>query len=349
MSMHDPPVRCAINGYGRIGRSILRALYEYRQWPVAIVAINDLAEPEAIAHLTRFDSTHGRFQISSKLEDNCLHVAADAIQLLRRDKPSRLLWAELAVDVVFECTGRIKTRAGAQMHLDAGAGKVLISNPADSMVDATIVYGVNHHQLTGKEKILSNASCTSNCVIPVIVALDQAFGIVCGNITTIHPAMNDQPVIDSCHQDLRLCRAAGASIVPVTTRLDRGIGRILPQFEGRFQTTAMRVPTQNVTAMDLNVHLKKKVSAVEINRVIEEAASGTFDGIMDYCDIPLASIDYNHDPHSSIVDATQTRVSCGHLAKLLVWCDNEWGFANRMLDTTMAAMAPLRPIPVRRS
>ena len=217
MSMPDPPVCCAINGYGRIGRSILRALYEYRRWPIEIVAINDPAEPAAIAHLTRFDSTHGRFQIPVELEGTRLHVAADPIQLLRQEEPAQLIWAELGVDVVFECTGRIKSRAGAQIHLDAGAGKVLISNPADSRVDATVVFGVNHHELTGKETILSNASCTSNCIIPVIVALDQAFGIVCGNINTIHSAMNDQPVIDTCHQDLRRCRAAGSSIVPVET------------------------------------------------------------------------------------------------------------------------------------
>ena len=202
-----------------------------------------------------------------------------------------------------------------------------------------VVFGVNHHELTGKETILSNASCTSNCIIPVIVALDQAFGIVCGNISTIHSSMNDQPVIDTCNQDLRLCRAAGSSMVPVETQLARGIERILPRLEGCFQATAMRVPTQNVTAMDLNVRLKRKMSKVEINQVLKESAQNRFDGIMDFCDLPLASVDFNHDPHSSIVDGTQTRVSGGDLAKILVWCDNEWGFANRMLDTTMALMA----------
>jgi D-erythrose 4-phosphate dehydrogenase len=339
MSLPDPPVRCAINGYGRIGRSILRALYEYCRWPIEIVAINDLAEPETIAHLTRFDSTHGRFRIPVERKDACLSVAGQQIQLLRQETPSRLLWAELAVDVLLECTGRVKSRAGAQIHLDAGAGKVLISNPADARVDATVVYGVNHEGLTGKEKILSNASCTSNCIIPVIVALDQAFGIVCGNITTIHSAMNDQPVIDTAGNDLCLCRAAGPSIVPVNTRLAKGIERILPRFDGCFQATAMRVPTQNVTAMDLHVCLEKNTSVADINRALAGAARGGFHGIMDYSDIPLASIDFNHDPHSSIVDGTQTRVSGGRLAKLLVWCDNEWGFANRMLDTATAVMA----------
>jgi D-erythrose 4-phosphate dehydrogenase len=339
MPLAGPPVRCAINGYGRIGRSILRALYEYRRWPIEIVAINDLAPPETIAHLTRFDSTHGRFRFPVELKETGLAVADDRIVLLRQDAPSPSLWSELDVDVVMECTGRIKSRSGAQVHLDAGAAKVLISNPADARVDATVVYGVNHHELTGGETILSNASCTSNCILPVIVALDRAFGIVCGNITTVHSAMNDQPVIDTACNDLSLCRAAGSSIVPVNTQLAKGIERLLPQFKDCFQTTAMRVPTQNVTAMDLNVWLKTGTAVEPINRVIAEAARGPMAGIMDYCDLPLASCDFNHDPHSSIVDGLQTRVSGGRLANLLVWCDNEWGFANRMLDTTTAVMA----------
>lgn len=339
MSIANSPVRCAINGYGRIGRSILRALYEIHRWPVAIVAINDLAEPETIAHLTRFDSTHGRFHHPVELKGNYLSVGPDPIYLLQQAQPSSRLWAELAIDVVLECTGQMKRRADAQRHLDAGATKVLISNPADSQVDATMVYGVNHHALSGREQIVSNASCTSNCVIPVIVALDQAFGIAYGNIATIHAAMNDQPVSDTCNHDLRLCRAAGSSIVPVNTQLAKGIERILPTFQGRFQTTAIRVPTFNVTAMDMNVRLKNAASAAEINCVLKAAARDRFDGVMDYCDIPLASVDFNHDPHSCIVDGTQTRVSGGDLARLLVWCDNEWGFANRMLDTTAALMA----------
>jgi erythrose-4-phosphate dehydrogenase len=336
MATFDAPVRCAINGYGRIGRCILRALYEIRRWPVKIVAINDLAAAETIAHLTRFDSTHGRFQLPVDLKGNCMSIASDPIQLLRQAQPSRLVWRELAVDVVLECTGRIKTRADAHVHLEAGAAKVLISNPADRRVDATIVFGVNHHELAGSEKIVSNASCTSNCIVPVILILDQVFGIDRGNITTIHSAMNDQPVIDTCHPDLRLCRAAGQSIVPVNTKLASGIERILPRLEGVFQTTAMRVPTQNVTAMDMNLLLKRKTSAAEINRVLKKSARGRFQGIMDYCNLPLASFDFNHDPHSSIVDGTQTRVNGGTLARLLVWCDNEWGFANRMLDTATA-------------
>ena len=338
MTPHAAPIRCAINGYGRIGRCILRALYEYHRWPVAIAAINDLAAPETIAHMTRFDSTHGRFSQPVRQEGTQLRVGEDRIRLLSQEQLAPSLWKELDIDVVLECTGRIKSRDAAQRHLDAGAGKVLISNPADPHVDGTIVYGVNHHRLTGRERVVSNASCTSNCVIPVIEVLDRAFGIACGSITSIHAAMNDQPVIDANCTDLRLCRAAGASIVPVDTKLEKGIERILPRFAGLFQTTALRVPTLNVTAMDLHVHLNRPASAGEINAVLADAAQGQFQDIMDYCDIPLASIDFNHDPHSCIVDGTQTRVSGDRLAKMLVWCDNEWGFANRMLDTTVAMM-----------
>ena len=337
----DAHICCAINGYGRIGRSVLRALYEYCRWPIQIVAVNDLAAPETIVHLTRFDSTHGRFPIPIELEDTCLTIEGDRIQLLQQARPSPGVWKELAVDVVLECTGRINSRAEAQVHLNAGAGKVLISNPADEQVDRTVVYGVNHHAITGREAVLSNASCTSNCIIPVIVTLDQVFGIVCGNITTIHSAMNDQPVIDSCHPDLRLCRAAGPSIVPVSTQLAKGIERILPHLKNAFTTTAMRVPTQNVTAMDFNVRLAQPVNVDTLNQALKTAAAGRFRGIMDFCDIPLASVDFNHDPHSCIVDGTQTRVSGGDLAKVLVWCDNEWGFANRMLDTASALFTGL--------
>ncbi|WP_319524230.1 glyceraldehyde 3-phosphate dehydrogenase NAD-binding domain-containing protein [uncultured Desulfosarcina sp.] len=335
---NSPVIRCAINGFGRIGRGILRALYEYRRWPVTIVAINDLAAPETVVHLTRFDSTHGRFPMPVREEDGWLWVGEDRIRLLRQERLSSRAWEKLEIDVVLECTGRIKSGRAARQHLDAGAGKVLISNPADDRVEATIVYGLNHNELTGREAIVSNASCTSNCVIPVIEVLDRAFGIACGNITTIHAAMNDQPVIDCSCSNLRLCRAAGVSIVPVDTRLDRGIERILPRFAGRFQTTALRVPTLNVTAMDLHLCLERPASADGINAALKEAADSRFSSIMDYCDIPVASIDFNHDPHSCIVDATQTRVCENGLTKLLVWCDNEWGFANRMLDTVTAMM-----------
>ena len=335
----DRPVRCAINGYGRIGRSLLRAAYEYGHWPISIVAINDVAAPETVAHLTRFDSTHGRFRRPVDLTDSILTIDADRVQLLHQEHPSRLIWAELDVDIVLECTGRIKSRAAAEMHLEAGAGKVLISNPADDRVDATVVYGVNHHLLTGNETIVSNASCTSNCIIPVLAVLDDRFGIACGTITTIHSAMNDQPVSDTGNSDLRLCRAAGSSIIPVNTQLEKGIARILPRLAGRFTTTAMRVPTLNVTAMNLSVRLARPVTAEVLNEALAGAARGRLRAIMDYEETPLASIDFNHDCHSCIVDGTQTRVSGGDLASVLVWCDNEWGFANRMLDTATALAA----------
>lgn len=339
VSSTDRPVRCAINGYGRIGRSLLRAAYEYRRWPITIVAVNDVAAPETVAHLTRFDSTHGRFGMPVDLAQTILTIGADRIQLLRQERPSHLIWAELGIDLVFECTGRLKSRAAAEVHLQAGAAKVLISNPADARVDATIVYGVNHHLLTGSETIVSNASCTSNCIIPVLAVLDDRFGIVCGTLTTIHSAMNDQPVSDAGHSDLRLCRAAGASIVPVNTRLEKGIDRVLPRLAGRFTATAMRVPTLNVTAMNLVVRLACPVTPEAVNQTLSGAARGRFRDIMAYEETPLASIDFNHDPHSCIVDGTQTRVSGGDLASLLVWCDNEWGFANRMLDTATALTA----------
>jgi len=338
MTPSDAPIRCAINGYGRIGRSILRALYEYCRWPVTIVAINDLAGPETITHMTRFDSTHGRFRVPVRHAGTRLQVAEDRIRMLSQETLLPSVWSELGIDVVLECTGTMKRRTDAQVHLDAGAGKVLISNPADSLVDATVVYGINDRELTGRETVVSNASCTSNCVVPVLETVDRALGIACGNITSIHSAMNDQPVIDANCADLRLCRAAGASIVPVDTRLNRGIERILPRFAGLFETTALRVPTLNVTAMDLHLQLEQPAATDQINAVLKKAASQGLDGIMDYCDIPLASIDFNHDPHSCIVDGTQTRVSADRLAKLLVWCDNEWGFANRMLDTATAMM-----------
>ena len=338
MTPSDAPIRCAINGYGRIGRSILRALYEYHRWPVTIVAINDLAVSQTVAHMTRFDSTHGRFSLPVRQDGTALLVAEDRIRMLSQKTLPPGIWGELGIDVVLECTGTIKRRADAQIHLDAGARKVLISNPADALVDATVVYGVNDRELTGRETVVSNASCTSNCVVPVLEIVDRAFGIAGGSITSIHSAMNDQPVIDANCTDLRLCRAAGVSIVPVDTKLDKGIERILPKFTGLFRTTALRVPTLNVTAMDMHLLLERPTSADQINAVLEEAAAERLHGIMDYCDIPLASIDFNHDPHSCIVDGTQTRVSGERLAKLLVWCDNEWGFANRMLDTATAML-----------
>ena len=328
-------IRVAINGYGRIGRSVLRALYESnRQDEIKIVVINELAEPTAIAHLTQYDSTHGRFPFPVQLGDDILQIENDSIHLVRHEQLSDLPWQQHNIDIVIDCTGVYGSKADAEAHLAAGAKKVIFSHPASHEVDATVVYGVNHQQLTGAETFISGASCTTNCMVPVIHTLDAAFGIKCGTITTIHSAMNDQPVIDAYHHDLRRTRAASQSIIPVDTKLAAGIERILPKFANKFEAIAVRVPTLNVTAMDLSVTLEQAVSIADINQCLQAAAATELSGILGYTEAPLVSIDFNHDPRSSIIDGTQTRVSDGHLVKLLVWCDNEWGFANRLLDTT---------------
>ncbi|WP_116473575.1 erythrose-4-phosphate dehydrogenase [Zobellella maritima] len=333
-------IRVAINGYGRIGRSVLRALYERGlDKQMKIVAINELAEPDAIAHLTRYDSSHGRFRHEVNLKPGCLDIEGDSIRLCHEQNAANLPWSELEVDLVLDCTGVLSSRADAELHLQAGARKVLFSHPADADVDATIVYGVNHQQLTGNEVIVSNASCTTNCVVPVIETLHKVFNIKCGNITTIHSAMNDQQVIDAYHSDLRRTRAASQSIIPVDTKLAKGVERILPHFAGKFEAISVRVPTINVTAMDLSVIVENKATVEEVNRVLKQAAAGALKGILDYTEAPLVSVDFNHDPHSSIIDGTQTRVSDANLIKMLMWCDNEWGFANRMLDTSLTWMA----------
>lgn len=328
-------VNVAINGYGRIGRSVLRALYEsHRQGVINVVAINELANPDAIAHLTRFDSTHGRFPFPVELIEDKLFINDDPIQLIHHENIQDLPWGALGIDIVLDCTGVYGTKLDAHAHLDAGAKKVIFSHPASTDVDATVVYGINHQQLTGSETFISGASCTTNCVVPVIDTLDQAFNIKCGTITTIHSAMNDQPVIDAYHTDLRRTRAASHSIIPVDTKLAAGIERILPKFSNKFAAIAVRVPTLNVTAMDLSITVMNSVTVEQVNRCLASYASNQLQGILGYTEAPLVSIDFNHDARSCIIDGSQTRVSDGHLVKLLVWCDNEWGFANRLLDIT---------------
>ncbi|KAB7688827.1 erythrose-4-phosphate dehydrogenase [Plesiomonas shigelloides] len=330
-------IRVAINGFGRIGRSVLRALYESgKREQMLVVAINELAAPEGIAHLLQYDSTHGRFSRSVCIDGETLDVDGDTIQLLHIRELEQLPWAELQVDVVLDCTGKFGSRADGEAHLRAGAGKVLFSHPADTDIDATVIYGVNHQLLKASDRIVSNGSCTTNCIVPIIKVLDETFGIDSGTVTTIHSAMHDQPVIDAYHSDLRRTRAAGQSIIPVDTKLARGIGRIFPKFSDRFEAIAVRVPTINVTAMDLSVTLSTDVKVCNVNHALAQAAQGVLRGIVDYTEAPLVSIDFNHDSHSAIVDGTQTRVSGTRLVKTLVWCDNEWGFANRMLDTTLA-------------
>ena len=330
-------IRIAINGFGRIGRSVLRALYESgRRAEIKVVAINELADAEGMAHLLKYDSTHGRFDWDVRQERDVLYVGDDAIRLLHQKEIHQLPWGDLGVDIVLDCSGIYGKRADGEMHLASGAKKVLFSHPGSSDLDATVIYGVNHQQLQPEHRIVSSGSCTTNCIIPVIKLLDDAFNIESGTVTTIHASMNDQQVIDAYHPDLRRTRAASQSIIPVDTKLAAGITRIFPKFCDRFEAISVRVPTINVTAIDLSVTVTNAVSVLDVNNVLQRAAKGSFRSIVDYTELPLVSIDFNHDPHSAIVDGTQTRVSGKHLIKTLVWCDNEWGFANRMLDTTLA-------------
>jgi len=329
-------VRIAINGFGRIGRNVVRALYESgRRAEITVVAINELADAAGMAHLLKYDTSHGRFAWDVRQERDQLWVGDDAIRILHEPEIANLPWRELGVDVVLDCTGVFGSRADGEAHLAAGAKKVLFSHPGGNDLDATVVYGVNHESVVAEHRIVSNASCTTNCIIPIIKLLDDAYGIEWGTVTTIHSAMHDQQVIDAYHPDLRRTRAASQSIIPVDTRLAAGIARIFPKFNDRFEAIAVRVPTINVTAIDLSVTVENAVKANEVNKLLQKAARDSFHGIVDYTELPLVSTDFNHDPHSAIVDGTQTRVSGQHLIKTLVWCDNEWGFANRMLDTTL--------------
>ncbi len=327
-------LRLAINGYGRIGRSVLRALCEGSlESELQVVAVNELADARTVLHLTRYDSTHGRFKGSLEGDENRLWVNGSPITLLRRPRIEDLPWGELGIDMVLECTGAFSDRATAELHLRQGAGKVLFSQPAEADVDATVIYGVNHRQLQAGHRIVSTAACTTNAIVPVIQALHAAVGIENGTITTIHSAMNDQPVLDAYHHtDLRKTRAASQSIIPVDTALARGVERVLPAMAGRFTAQALRVPTLNVSALDLTVYTRTETDVAAINRALYDAAQTGFDGVLGYTEEPLASCDFNHDPRSSIIDASQTRVSGGRLVKVLTWFDNEWGYANRMLD-----------------
>ncbi len=327
-------MRLAINGYGRIGRSVLRALQESgHRSDLQIVAINELADARTVLHLTRYDSTHGRFPGELGGNEERLTIGDQDIALLRHEEIAALPWSELGIDLVLECTGAFSDRATAEGHLQRGARRVLFSQPARKDVDATIVYGVNHRSLQADHRIVSNASCTTNAIVPVIDALHRAVGIESGTITTIHSAMNDQPVLDAYHHtDLRKTRAASQSIIPVDTALARGVGRILPELAGRFTAQALRVPTLNVSALDLTLQVQSDTDEQQVNRLLHEAAQSGYERVLGYTEEPLASCDYNHDARSGIVDASQTRVSGRRLVKVLVWFDNEWAYANRMLD-----------------
>ncbi|MDO3720698.1 type I glyceraldehyde-3-phosphate dehydrogenase [Marinobacter sp. chi1] len=330
------PFRIAINGYGRIGQCVLRALYEngYRD-RLQVVAINELSDLDTIAHLTRYDSTHGRFQGDVEARGGDLWVNGDQIHVLRHSEPAELPWDLLNIDLVLECSGAYTDRQTAQRHLDAGAKRLLFSQPAEPDVDRTVVFGINDDQLSADDRIVAAGSCTTNCLVPVIRVLDDAFGVEQGSTTTIHAAMNDQPVIDAYHhQDLRRTRSALHNIVPVDTGLAVGIERLLPQMKDRFSSVAMRVPTLNVSAIDMVVNVRQTTDVGAVNEVIQTAANGPLKGILGYTDELLASSDFNHDAHSGVVDGGQTRVTGGTMVKVLCWFDNEWGFANRMLDVS---------------
>ncbi|MFW1677296.1 type I glyceraldehyde-3-phosphate dehydrogenase [Pontibacter sp. JAM-7] len=326
--------RIAINGYGRIGQCLLRAIYENGyQDQLRVVAINELSDPETVTYLTRYDTTHGRFPLPVQQDQNHLNINGDQILLLNHAEAEQLPWADLNIDLLFECSGSFKTRQDAERHITQGAQRLLFSQPATAEVDCTVVCGVNETSLQAEHRIVSAASCTTNCIVPLLDLLDRELGIVNGVTTTIHSAMNDQPVIDSYHQtDLRLTRSAMQSIVPVDTGLSKGIDRLLPQLAGKFECLHVRVPTINVSMMDLSLNLKRDTDVAEVNRLLEQAAAGRLQGLLGYTAEPHASVDFNHDTRSGIVDGTQTRVCEGRLLKLVCWFDNEWGFANRMLD-----------------
>ena len=324
-------LKVAINGYGRIGRCVLRAAYEAgRRNGLRVVAINDVADPATMAHLTRYDSTHGRFPGEVKLAGGKLRIEGDFIELFQEPKVAALRWPE--VDLVMECSGAFRDVATARLHLANGAGRVLFSQPARNDVDITIVYGVNHEVIPADASVLSNASCTTNCIVPVLKVLDEAFGLEAGAVTTIHSAMNDQPVIDSFHDsDLRKTRSAMQSIIPVDTELAKGIARILPGMAGKLEARAIRVPTVNVSAMDVSLRFARAAGAEEVNDAIIRESRKLPANVLGYTREPLASCDINHDPRSAVVDLNQTREIAG-LVKVFIWFDNEWAYANRMLD-----------------
>ncbi|THF60655.1 type I glyceraldehyde-3-phosphate dehydrogenase [Pseudothauera rhizosphaerae] len=330
--------RVAINGYGRIGRNVLRAHFENgRRHPVEIVAINDLGDAQTNAHLTRYDSVHGPFPHSIEVGADRLTVDGRPIRVFAERDPARLPWGDLGIDVVLECTGLFTTKARAAAHLDAGAARVLISAPGGADVDATIVYGVNHQTLRREHRVVSNASCTTNCLAPLAWALHRPLGIVRGLMTTVHSYTNDQVLIDVHHADLRRARSATLSMIPTRTGAAAAVGLVLPELAGKLDGFAVRVPTPNVSFTDFTFLAGRPTSVTEVNDLVREAAHGALHGILAVNDLPLVSCDFNHDPHSSIFDATLTRVE-GDLVKVTAWYDNEWGFSNRMLDTAVAMM-----------
>jgi glyceraldehyde 3-phosphate dehydrogenase len=329
-------VKVAINGYGRIGRNIMRALYESgRTDEISIVAINDLGDANSNAHLTQYDTAHGKFPGTVSVDDGDLLINGDRVKVYAERDPSKLPWGELGIDVVMECTGFFNSREAAGAHLSAGAGKVIISAPGKN-VDNTIVYGVNHDSLKTSDVVISNASCTTNCLAPLAKVLYESVGIEHGLMTTIHAYTNDQVLTDVYHSDLRRARSATMSQIPTSTGAAAAVGLVLPQLNGKLDGFSMRVPTINVSVVDLTFTASRATSVEEVNAAVKAAAEGSMKGVLAYNEAPLVSIDFNHNPHSSIFDASLTKVMEGNMVKVLSWYDNEWGFSNRMLDTTLA-------------
>ena len=331
-------IKVAINGYGRIGRNIMRAVHEYgRTDEIEIVAINDLGDAKTNAHLTQYDTAHGRFAGTVTVDGGDLVVNGQRVKVFAERDPAKLPWAELGVQLVYECTGLFRSKEKAGAHLTAGAQKVIVSAPGEN-VDNTVVFGVNHHTLRASDQVISNASCTTNCLAPLAKVLHEGLGIENGLMTTIHAYTNDQVLTDVFHKDLRRARSATMSQIPTKTGAAAAVGLVLPELNGKLDGFSMRVPTINVSVVDLTFVAKRATSVEEVNKLVKTASEGAMAGILGYNDLPLVSIDFNHDPRSSIFDAGLTRVMDGKLVKVLAWYDNEWGFSCRMLDTAIALM-----------
>ena len=331
-------INIGINGYGRIGRNILRALYESEKYSkLKIVAINDVGDNSVSAHLTMYDSAHGRFNKEVRADENFMYVGDDKINITSERDPSKIIWSKYNVDVVFECTGKFNSKEDTEVHLKNGAKKVIISAPGKN-VDATVVFGVNENILSKKDTIISNASCTTNCIAPVIKVLNDKIGIDHGLITTIHSFTNDQRLTDANHKDMRRARAATMSMIPTKTGAAKNVGLVIPELQGKLDGLAVRIPTVNVSVVDLVVRTKKNTSIEEVNEVLLNASQNEMKNIIEFNSIPLVSTDFNHNPASAIYDSNLTKVMSDKLLKVYVWYDNEWGFSNRMLDVTVSLM-----------
>ena len=328
-------VRVAINGFGRIGRNVVRAIYESGRKDIDVVAVNDLGPVETNAHLLRYDSVHGRFPSQVKVDGDTINVGTDSFKVLAERDPSKLPWGDLDIDIVMECTGIFTSKEKASAHLSAGAKRVLVSAPADG-ADLTVVYGVNHDKLSKEHMVVSNASCTTNCLAPVAKVVNDAFGIEKGFMTTVHAYTGDQPTLDTMHKDLYRARAAAMSMIPTSTGAAKAVGLVLPELKGKLDGVSIRVPTPNVSVIDFKFVSKKPVTVDEVNKALVAAADGSLNGILAYTDEPLVSIDMNHNPASSTFALDQTKVIEGNLVRVMSWYDNEWGFSNRMSDTAVA-------------